>query len=139
MAKLAYLLDLPVLAELTRPNGNRRVFTLFEQRQALCAIAAPASYALLRGLELMHEGERRQQLQAFATELLASGPATLPFDGDSALWLARNERERARRGWSSLDGQLAAIAATHELALVTRSASAFAGLAGLRVEDWFRP
>ena len=65
MAKLSHLLDLPVIAELTRPNGNRRVFTLFQRQQAQCAIAAPTSYALLRGVELMHEGARRALVRAF--------------------------------------------------------------------------
>jgi len=139
MAKPGYLLDLPVIAELTRPNGNRRVFTLFQQHQAACAIAAPASYALQRGIELMMEGERRTQLQTFVTELLRSGPPVLPFDGEAASWLARRETERVRRSWSLLDGQQAAIAATRELSLITRNATAFAGIAGLRVEDWFRP
>ncbi|MFT4045092.1 MAG: hypothetical protein QM661_00175 [Solimonas sp.] len=139
MAKLGYLLDLPVVAELTRPNGNRRIFTLFQQRQALCAIAAPASYALQRGVELMHDSERSTQLRAFVTELLRSGPPVLPFDGDAASWLARVDSERIRRNWSSHDGQLAAIAATRELTLVTRNASPFAGLGDLRAEDWFRP
>ena len=139
MAKLSYLLDLPVIAELTRPNGNRRVFTLFQRQQAHCAIAAPTGYALLRGIELMHESARRTLLRTFVDELLRSGLPVLPFDGDAARWLARAEAERARRNWTSLDGQQAAIAATRELVFVTRSASSFAGLAGLRVEDWFRP
>lgn len=141
MAKLTHLLDLPVLAELTRPTGNRRVFTLFARHQAQAAIAAPAAYALLRGVEALHPGPRREQLSAFVSELLVNGPPVLPFDRDAAVWLASTAAERARsqRGWSAIDGQLAAIAATRELALVTRSGSSFAGLAGLRVEDWFRP
>lgn len=141
MAKFSYLLDLSVIAELTRPNGNRRVFTLFQQRQSACAIGAPASYALLRGITGLHDGARRTQLQAFCSELLLSGPAVLPFDQGAAAWLARGdiEQTRARRNWSVLDGQLAAIAASHELTMVTRGAGTFAGLPDLRVEDWFRP
>ncbi|NKF21165.1 type II toxin-antitoxin system VapC family toxin [Solimonas marina] len=141
MAKLVYLLDLPVLAELTRPNGNRRIFTLFQQRQAVCAIGAPTTYALLRGIGELLESTRRIQLQTFAQELLMAGPSVLPFDGDAAVWLARPEAEQARqrRNWNGLDAQTAAIAATRDLTLVTRNASAFAGLTGLRVEDWFRP
>lgn len=139
MAKLAYLLDLAVIAELTRPAGNRRVFTLYAQRQSLCAFAAPAVYALLRGIESLHEGPRREALQGFATELLAAGPPVLPFDGEAAVWLARTAARRAGRSWNVLDGQLAAIAATRELTLVSRNPSAFAGVEGLRVEDWFRP
>lgn len=141
MAKLLYLLDLPVLAELTRPNGNRRVFTLYEQRQKQCALAAPGLYAMLRGINALHEGARREQLAQFAEELLRAGPTVLAFDAEAAIWLARSEVERWRleRSWSALDAQLAAIAATRELALVSRNASAFAGIGDLKVEDWFRP
>lgn len=141
MAKLIYLLDLPVIAELTRPNGNRRIFTLFQQRQTASAIAAPAVYALLRGIGSLLESTRRAELQAFADELQLAGPSVLAFDGDAAVWLARAEAEQARRrrNWSLLDGQTAAIAATRDLSLVTRNPSTFAGLTGLRVEDWFRP
>lgn len=139
--KLLYLLDLAVLAELSRPTGNRRVFTWYEQRQRQCALAAPALYALLRGINGLHGGERQTQLGVFADELQRSGPQLLSFDGDAAQWLARerSERWRQERGWSVLEAQQAAIAATRELSLVTRNASAFAGIAELRVEDWFRP
>src|SRR3546814_15520087 len=57
------------------------------------------------------------------------------------VWLARSDIEQARmrRNWTVLDGQLAAIAASHDLTMVTRGAGTFAGLSDLRVEDWFRP
>lgn len=141
MAKLSYLLDLPVLAELTRPTGNRRVFTLFARHHAQSALAAPSLYALLRGVEALHAGERREQLQRFVQELWLNGPAVLAFDREAAIWLAAAaaDRIRVQRNWSALDGQLAAIAATRDLVLVTRNASAFSGLERVRVEDWFRP
>jgi len=138
---LRYLLDLATLAELTRPNGNRRVFTLFQQRQARCALGAPVLYALLRGIDGLTPGSRQQQLRAFAAELLRSGPTVLPFDGDAALWLVREtgRREQRARPWSSLDGRIAAIAATRQLVLVTGKPTSFAGSDDLLVEDWFRP
>lgn len=141
MAKPAYLLDLPVLAELTRPDGNRRVFTLFQQRQSLCAVAAPVLYALLRGVEALPENARRGPLSAFASELLRSGPAVLPFDRAAALWLSRQAGRwnRLARVPDRLDGEQAAIAAVNDLVLVTRSPFTLAGTDGLRLEDWFRP
>ncbi|HEX4896416.1 MAG TPA: hypothetical protein VFV11_08825 [Solimonas sp.] len=141
MARLAYLLDLPVLAELTRPTGNRRVLNLFQQHQALCAVAAPVAGSLLRGVESLHEGPRRTQLTAFVAELLRSGPPVLPFDREAAIWLAREaqRRQRLARPWRTLEGQQAAIAATRELVLVTQRTGHYAGAEGLRCEDWFRP
>jgi len=139
--KLQYLLDLPVIAELTRPDGNRRVFTLFSQRQVTCAWAAPGMQALLQGVNGLHEGSRRARLLDFVNELLRSGPPVLPFDADAALWLVQENRRRERlhRQWSVTEAQTAAIAATRDLTLVTRGPSNYAGTPELRVEDWFRP
>lgn len=132
-----YLLDLPVIAELTRRAGNRRVFTLFAQRQSLCALAAPVVSALLKGVESLPAGERRARLGQFTTQLLNSGLPVLAFDREAAIWLARESARRAR-SWTTVEGQLAAIAAVNELTLVTRS-GAFSATPGLKTEDWFRP
>jgi predicted nucleic acid-binding protein len=141
VTKLAYLLDLPVLAELTRPDGNRRVFTLFQQRQSQCAVAAPTLAAWLRGLDGLAEGGRRQHLGVFTAELLRSGPAVLPFDRDAALWLARQAPRWDRSGklWKRLAGEQAAIAATQELVWVTRLPQTLSQSDGVQIDDWFRP
>lgn len=140
-ARPRYLLDLAVLVELTRPTGNRLVLTRFRQHQHDCAIAAITAYALLRGIESLPEGPRRVPLAAFAQELLRSGPPVLGFDLDAARWLAHEapRRERQYRRWNTLEGQQAAIAAVHELRLVTRSPTTYAGAENLATEDWFRP
>lgn len=141
MARPLYLLDLPVLAELTRPDGNRRLFTLFQQRQALCAVAAPALTAWLRGLDGLPEGPRRQALSAFTVEWLRAGPAIVEFDREAAIWLAREAGrwDRAGRLWKRLDAEQCAIAATRDMALVSRLPHPLAGAPALRLEDWFRP
>ena len=139
MAKTLYLLDLDVLAELTRPNGNRRVVTLFAQRQSACALAAPALGVFLSGIESLSENPRKLALASFARELLRSGLPVLAFDREAALWLARETARRAERRWSSLEGQQAAIAATSDHVLITRATAEYSGTAGLKIEDWFRP
>lgn len=141
MARPRYLLDLAVLAELTRPSGNRLVLTRFRQHQHDCAMAAVAAYTLLRGIESLPDGARRSQLEAFAQELLRSGPPVLPFDLEAARWLARTapRRERQYRAWTAIEGQQAATAAVRELRLVTRNPAVYAGADGLATEDWFRP
>jgi tRNA(fMet)-specific endonuclease VapC len=141
MARPRYLLDLAVIAELTRPTGNRLVLTRFRQHQHDCAMAAVTVYTLQRGIESLADGPRRAQLEAFVQELLRSGPPVVPFDLDAARWLARvaPRRERQYRPWSAIEGQQAATAAVRELRLVTRSAGAYAGADGVATEDWFRP
>lgn len=139
MSKPLYLLDLDVLAELTRPNGNRRVFTLFQQRQSVSALAAPVLCELLQGVESLADTVRRRQLQAFNRELLDSGLPVLPFDREAALWLAREAPRHAERAqaWGLIEGQVAAIAATRELTLVSRNRLSYTGTRGLLLEDWF--
>ena len=83
MEATRYLLDMAVMAELTRPNGNRRVFTLFAQRQSISALAAPVVFKLLQGVDTLPEGQRRTQLAGFVAELLRSGPPVLPFDRET--------------------------------------------------------
>lgn len=141
MARAQYLLDLPVLAELTRPAGNRHVLTLFKERQRRAAIAAPTVYMLMRGIESISESARRAQLAAFAHELLRSGPEILAFDGEAAIWLAREAARRSRQGraWRPLEAQQAAIAVVNDLVLATSSPAIYAGTPALRTEDWFRP
>ncbi len=141
MARRIYLLDLAVLAELTRPAGNRQVLTRFRQHETVSAIAAATAYALVRGVETLPEGPRRNQLAAFAHELLGSGLPVLPFDREAAIWLAREmpRRERQGRPWTRTEGEQAAIAAVNEMVLVTRTPGLYAGASGVRTEDWFRP
>ena len=141
MARHLYLLDLAVLAELTRPAGNRQVLTRFRQHESVSAVAAATAYTLLRGVETLAEGPRRTQLAVFVHELLGSGPPVLPFDREAAIWLAREapRRERQGRPWTAMEGEQAAIAAVNEMLLVTRTPGVYAGASGLRTEDWFRP
>ena len=141
MARPTYLLDMAVLAELTRPAANRQVLTRFNQHQHASAIAASAAGLLLRGIETLPEGPRRTRLSGFIHELLRSGPQILPFDREAAIWLARAAPRRARQGraWTMAEGEQAAIAAVREMTLVTRSPTTYAGASGLNTEDWFRP
>lgn len=65
--------------------------------------------------------------------------AVLPDDRQAALWhgeqRARLESKGVRPAFA--DGQIAAIAATQELVLVTRNTRDFAAFEGLQVVNWF--
>lgn len=139
--RVAYLLDLPVVAELTRPLGNRRVFTLFQQRQSRCAMAAPVLAALVEGVEQLPEGPRRQQLRAFVQELLRGGPEVVAYDREAALAQARQAArwQRLARPPGRLAQAQAALALARDWIWVTRLPQPIANTEGLRCEDWFRP
>ena len=68
-----------------------------------------------------------------------SGHLLLPYDSEAARWHAV---ERARLGRAGLtpafvDSQIAAIAATRNLTLVTRNTRDFECFDGVRLDNWF--
>ena len=138
MAGLNYLLDSNILSEPTRrhPDGEVRS-RLQAYRHEICT-AAPILHELRYGVARMSGGARKRQLLRYLEQALL--PLTvLPYDGKAALWHAE---ERARltaqgRTPSYVDGQIAAIAKTNDLTLVTRNTSDFVHFADLRVENWF--
>ena len=138
MAGLNYLLDSNILSEPTRrhPDGEVRS-RLQAYRHEICT-AAPILHELRYGVVRMSDGARKRQLLRYLERVLLP-LMVLPYDGEAALWHAE---ERARltaqgRTPSYVDGQIAAIAKTNDLTLVTRNTSDFVHFADLRVENWF--
>lgn len=136
---LRYLLDTNVVSELTKPLPNQTVVLALRLHESTCAISAITLEELAFGCARLPSAQRRawfsQWLQGLAQRL-----PVLPFDAQAALWLGR---ERARllamgRPAPRTDGQIAAVAATQGLTLVTRNARDFAGFEGLPLEDWHR-
>ncbi len=62
----------------------------------------------------------------------------LSYDAMAAEWHARERARLSHLGQpaSSVDSQIAAVAAIHDLILVTRNVRHFRAFEGLRVEDW---
>jgi tRNA(fMet)-specific endonuclease VapC len=63
----------------------------------------------------------------------------LPYGAEPALWFAQ-ERSRLMslgRTPSFADGQIAAIAYTHNLVLITNNVSDYADFQNLQIENWF--
>ena len=78
-------------------------------------------------------------VRAYRDIVIGSGMQILPYDEAAATWHAR---ERARllglgRPQPYPDSQIAAIAATRNLTLVTRNTRDFECFDGLRLENWF--
>ncbi len=62
----------------------------------------------------------------------------LPYDELAADWHARERVRLAAQPPPFADGQIASIAATRDLTLVTANVADFERFEGLRVEDWTR-
>lgn len=135
---LSYLLDTNVFSELLRPTPDAVVLARLSTLVGEAATAAPVWHELLYGRDRLPEGRRRRAIDRMLAEL-EEAHLVLPYDGAAARWHAR---ERARltkigRPPPFVDGQIASIAATRGLTLVTRNVRDFGSFRGLTVESWF--
>ena len=102
------------------------------------AIAAPVWHELRFGCERLPRSRRRKLLEGWLAEVVAPALPVVPYDGAAAAWHAR---ERARLGKAGrtppfVDGQIAAIAATNDLVLVTANPKDVKAFRDLEVLDW---
>lgn len=134
----AYLLDTNVLSEATRPDPHPRVLARLSEVEGSASISAISWHELRFGVRRMSASRRRDALDVFVRRLPMRFPV-LPYDQRAATWHAeeRARLDAAGQPRSFADGQIAAIAATHGLVLVTRNGRDFAGFHDLRVESWW--
>lgn len=132
---LRFLVDTNVLSEPLKPEPDRRVTGWLAEHQAAVATAAPVWHELRFGCQLLPRSSRREKLQRYLETIEPSLPI-LPYDAGAAEWHAaeRARLRRAGRTASFVDGQIAAVAAVNDLAVVTLNVAHFKGFRGLEVE-----
>ena len=135
---ISWLLDTNILSEAMRPLPNQSVMSMLARFDGELAIAAPVWHELRYGWLRMPEGQRRDAVGRYVQEVVAVLPV-IPYDMTAARIHAelRNSCERQGQNLPFVDGQIAAIAMSHGLTLVTRNTKDFAGVVGLRFENWF--
>ena len=137
---MKYLLDTNILSELVRPHPEPHVLARYQQDWRHCQTAAVIEYEIRYGIARHPSPLRRQALTLAYDQLLDTNIITvLPYDAEAARWLAveRARLETLGQPRSFADGQIAAIAVSQGLILVTRNTADFAGYCGLRIENWF--
>lgn len=135
---LQYLLDTTVISEPLRPTPNPRVLARLQQHATAIALAGIVWHELHYGCARLTPSAHRTRIERYLAQVIAPTLPILPYDSAAAVWHAH---ERARlealgRSPSFVDGQIAAIAATNQLVLVTFNTADFVAFAGLAVEDW---
>jgi toxin FitB len=132
-----FLLDTNVISETTKPNPDANVIRWIA---GLGSITLPAVgvYEIASGIQRLPASKKREFLEDWFAELLASNCEVLPFDRDAAVLCALLETEaRHRRRTIELrDLLILAIAKSHNLGIATRNVSHFRGF-GVAVYDPF--
>ena len=134
---LRFLVDTNVLSALALPKPDVSLGKKLIAAAGAVAMGAPAWHELQFGVERLATSRRKTQLSEYLSELEETVPV-IPYDAPAAKWHARERARLEARGKTPafVDGQLAAIAATRGLALVTRNLRDFAAFDGLTVERW---
>lgn len=135
---LEFLLDSNIISEMTRRQPHPGVVQNYEAHYAQLALPAPGWHEVQYGCLRLPPGQRRDALLSYLNQVMGVHPK-LPYDATAALVHAQLRADGASRGrvLPLFDAQIAAIAITQGLTLVTRNTRDFQGLPGLRMVNWF--
>ncbi len=135
---LKYLLDTNVISETLRPFPNQHVLDHLRERQAELAIASVVWHEMWYGCYRLPPSTKRTVIETYLRDVVARTIPILPYDQEASAWHAEERARLAQIGRPPpfADGQIAAIAATNGLVLVTFNGDDYAAFHGLQVEDW---
>ena len=126
------------MSEPLLPRPNRRLLEKLREHGDEVATAAVVWHELLFGLRRLPASARRSAIEEYLNEVVAASVRILPYDDRAADWHAA-ERSRLTgigRTPPFADGQIAAVATTNGLTLITANPAAFAAFQDLEVENW---
>lgn len=134
---IRYLLDTNVISETARPEPNTNVTRWLGQLSTI-TLPAVGVFEIASGIQRLRRGKKREFLESWFAELLASDCEVLPFDRDAALGCAFLESEARQRGQTCdlRDLLILAIARSCDLGVATRNVDHFRGF-GVPVYDPF--
>jgi tRNA(fMet)-specific endonuclease VapC len=135
---LRYLLDTNVISEPLRTQPDARTLARLRQHGREIAIAAVVWHELWFGCARLPPSSRRSVIEGYLTQVVAPTVPVLPYHEAAALWHGRERARLAAIGRTPpfADGQIAAIAHTHQLILVTFNTADYGDFSGLTLEDW---
>ena len=139
MGRISYLLDSNILSEPARLKPDDNVLQQLADHDGEYATAAVVWHELVYGCELLAASKRKKQLQSYLDMLLMNGLQVLAYDQVAADWYAKERASLQRQGLTCAyaDGEIAAIAVTQKLILVTRNIQDFQTFQNLALQNWF--
>jgi tRNA(fMet)-specific endonuclease VapC len=135
---LRFLLDTSTISEPMKKAPDRAVLAKIEAHAHESALAAPVWHEFWYGCRRLPSGKRRSALEAYLRDVVYASFPILPYDATAAAWHAEERARLEGEGTPApfVDGQIAAIARTNDLILVTANERDFKRFRGLNIENW---
>jgi tRNA(fMet)-specific endonuclease VapC len=127
-----FLLDTNAISEPPKATPNARFLARLKRHEGQIAISSLTWHETRYGIERLANGPKKVHLRAYFDMVRGTLPI-LPYDDRAAAWHALF-RVRSKKTTPFIDGQIAAIAATNDLTLVT--ADGDFGSLGVKVVNW---
>ncbi len=139
MGQLKYLLDTNILSESAKLEPNESVMQHLKQYNGQYGTAAIVWHEMVYGCELLAESKRKQRIQSFLTMLSRTSLIILPYDQSAAICYGKERARLQSKGLTCAyaDGEIASIAVSQNLTLVTRNTDDFKNFQGLSLQNWF--
>lgn len=136
---IKYLLDTNILSELSKSKPDSKLIKHIEKYGDSCATASLVIHELCYGIARLPDSKLKANLQTFIKQLEAYRFQVLPYDQAAAQHHAEERARLMSQGLTPafVDGQIAAIALTHHITLVTRNTKDFIHYDNLVLENWF--
>jgi tRNA(fMet)-specific endonuclease VapC len=132
------LLDTAIVSSPISQKPSAEVLKKLAEHGHECAIAAPVWNELRYGCERMAKGKRRDALETYLNDVVLASFEVLSYDQQAAQWhgVERARLEKVGKTAPFVDGQIASIAHTNDLILVTTNVKDFNRYKGLKIENW---
>lgn len=142
MIRPYYLLDTNIISEMFRPKPNPLVFKKLEEYEKLCSLPSTAWNELLFGVNIMASGKKRDYIFSKLVDDIQANYEIIQYDNHAA-WIHADIRSRLKEqgiGIDFQDSQIASIAVSNNMILVTRNIKHFESIqkvSPLMLENWF--
>jgi tRNA(fMet)-specific endonuclease VapC len=133
-----FLLDTNIVSEPLRLRPNAHVLKHLQLHQGELAIAATTWHELWFGCQRLPASAKRAIIEDYLNELVALSLPVLPYDERAAEWHASVRARLVAAGKTPgfADGQIAAVAVTNALTLVTLNVVDYGEFTELSLADW---
>jgi predicted nucleic acid-binding protein len=137
--EVIFLVDTNTFSEPMKSQPNRKVLSLLTSKQLDWGTSATAWEEFTVGIRILPASARRNELEAYRRGLLNGGLEIAAFDESAADWMASERARLLKKGTRPpyRDAQIAAVAGSRELVLVTRNVQDFKEFRGLKIQNWF--